>query len=245
MSPDSGRRPVVGITAYEEQARWNQWDERAVVLHVAYVRSVERAGGVPVLIPVQDLAPEDATSLVERLDALVLTGGPDVDPARYGAEPHPETSSPRAERDALEDSLLRAAAGRRPTLGICRGMQLLNVARGGTLNQHLPDVLGHTGHSPAPGEVGAHAVVVEPGTLLRSVLGAETAEVRSHHHQGIEQLGSGLKVSAVASDGTIEAVEDPSAPFLLAVLWHPESGQDLSLFEGLVAAARGRSGRSA
>jgi putative glutamine amidotransferase len=231
-------RPVIGITAYEEQARWNQWHERACLLPARYVRSVEHAGGLPVLIPVQELAVNDARRLLGRLDGVIFSGGPDVNPSRYGELPHPKTGSPRDERDEAETTLIAAANGDAiPTLAICRGLQVLNVARGGTLAQHLPDAVGHDGHVPEPHGHGLHDVRVEPGTLLASVVGWERAGVPSHHHQAVDRLGEGLVATAWADDGTIEAAEDRSVPFLLGVQWHPEEGEDLSLFGSLVAAA--------
>ena len=232
------RRPVIGITAYEEQARWNQWHARACLLPARYARAVESAGGLPVLIPVQDLSPEDAGRLLHRLDAVILSGGPDVNPERYGAPAHESTSEPRDERDELEATLLRAACGDAvPTLAICRGLQVLNVLRGGTLVQHLPDAVGHSGHSPIPAGHGLHDVSVRPGTLLAESLGWDRAGVPTHHHQAIERLGDGLVATAWADDGTIEAVEDRSLPFLLGVQWHPEAGDDLGLFRAFVSAA--------
>jgi putative glutamine amidotransferase len=200
------------------------------------VQAVVAAGGVPVLLPpiaeVIELA-------LPRLDGVILAGGPDIEPSRYGAEPLESTGAPRVERDAAELALLGTvlAAGR-PLLGICRGLQLLNVARGGTLHQHLPDVLDSDEHAPAPAVYGHHDVTVTAGSLLASALGRSEAEVPTYHHQGIDRLGAGLTVSAVASDGTIEAIEDESLPFCLAVQWHPEVGDDLSLFQALVAASR-------
>lgn len=233
-----GARPVVGITAYAEPARWRVWEAEAVLVPRAYVDQVAAAGGVPVVLPPQpDLLPE----ALARVDAVLLAGGPDVDPARYGAEAHPLTGAPAHERDLAEVAALAAATdprAPRPLLAVCRGMQLLNVLRGGTLRQHLPDDVGHDGHAPAPGTYGAHRVRLAPASALAAVLGAEAVDVPSYHHQGIGELGSGLVASAWADDGTVEALEDPSLPFCLGVQWHPEVGADPSLFEALVAAAR-------
>jgi putative glutamine amidotransferase len=176
---------------------------------------------------------------VERIDGLLLTGGGDIDPGRYGAGPHPATSRVSGPRDAAELELLGAAvAAGKPVLGVCRGMQLLNVARGGTLCQHLPNGAGHT---PAPGTFGAHPVRVAAGTLLAKILGTNGSggDVPTAHHQAIERLGDGLVATAWAEDGVIEAVEPSSAgdPFLLAVQWHPEAGTDPRLIEALVAAS--------
>lgn len=231
-------RPVIGITAYEEQAAWNQWDARASLLPASYVRSVEAAGGLALLIPVQQLSVEDARELLSRLDGIVLSGGPDVNPSRYGADRHARTGTSRDERDDVELTVIEAAHTERlPTLAICRGLQVLNVARGGTLVQHLPDVVGHGEHSPMANGHGVHDVRIEAGTLLAQAVGWERAGVPTHHHQAIDRLGDGLVVSAWADDATIEAVEDRSVPFLVGVQWHPEAGTDLSLFRALVGAA--------
>ncbi len=232
-------RPVIGITAYEEQARWNQWDARASLLPARYVHAVTAAGGLALLIPVQELSPETATELLGRLDGVILSGGPDVNPGRYGEVAHERTSVPREERDAVETTLVESVhAAEVPTLAICRGLQLLNVARGGTLVQHLPDTLGHEDHSPSADGYGSHEVRVEPGSLLAGSLGWERAGVPTHHHQAIGRLGGGLVATAWTDDGVIEAVEDRSVPFLLGVQWHPEAGDDLGVFRALVAAAR-------
>jgi putative glutamine amidotransferase len=234
--------PVIGISAYCEQAHWGVWETQAVVLPRRYVDRVAAAGGIPVLLPpVPDIA-----EAVGRLDGLMLSGGGDIDPARYGAEPVTEITNVREERDTAELALLTAAMSLQlPMLGICRGMQVINVARGGSLHQHLPGVVGHDGHAPTPGAFGQHAVRVPPGSRLSQVLGAvkgageRTISAPTHHHQAVDRLGKGLTATAWAEDGTIEAVEtDPGGPFLLAVQWHPEAGDDPSLFRALVAAAR-------
>ena len=184
-------------------------------------------------------ASEDgAAELLELLDALVLSGGSDVDPGRYGAPAHPTTDAPREERDAAELALLEAALERdMPVLAICRGSQLLNVARGGDLVQHLPDVLGHDEHRHTPGAFADHEVAIEQDSRLGRILG-ERAPVKSHHHQGFGRIGGGLREVAWADDGTLEALEDPDRRFLLGVLWHPEEGEDAALFEALVEQAR-------
>lgn len=232
----SDPRPVIGLTAYEEDARWGVWDVASVLLPSSYVRSVVAAGGIPLLLPP---VPELIQAALPRLDGLILSGGPDVDPARYGATPLETTGPPRSDRDAAELGLLAVAlAAPKPILGICRGLELLNVARGGTLLQHLPDVLGTSDHAPAPAVYGRHRVSVTPGSLLAKALGRPEVEVSSYHHQAIGELGAGLTVTAVAPDGTIEAVEDQSLPFCLAVQWHPEVGDDVSLFAALVRASQ-------
>jgi len=231
-------QPVVGISAYSEHASWGAWQQRASLLPQNYVDQVVAAGGVPLLLP--HVAGVEAA--VGRLDALIISGGPDVEPARYGAEPQPLTKAV-PERDEAEEALFRAAlrAGL-PVLGICRGMQLMNVALGGTLIQHLPDVVGHDGHSPTPGTMAEHKVTVAPASRLAGMLGERTFVVPTHHHQAIDRLGAGLVATAWAEDGTIEAVEfGEPAGFALAVQWHPEAGTDPSLFISLVAAARLRS----
>ena len=226
-------RPVVGITSYVEQARWGVWDVPASVLPFRYVERVEAAGGTAVVLP--PAASADA-EVLDRLDAVVFAGGADLDPGLYGEEPHPETTGLRPERDAAEVTLMKAALDRDvPLLGICRGMQVLAVVRGGTLVQHLPDTVGHRRHRPAPGTYGRHDVRLAPGSLAHRLLG-DGVSVPSYHHQGLGSPGS-LTVTGWADDNTPEVVEDPGLRFALGVLWHPETGDDLRLFEALVAAA--------
>jgi gamma-glutamyl-gamma-aminobutyrate hydrolase PuuD len=234
-------RPVIGISAYCEQASWGIWTLPAVVLPQDYVDQVAGAGGLPVLLP--PLAEVD--DIVSRLDGLIISGGPDVEPAVYGEEPGPNTTVVRPGRDAAELAFFRQAiAAGLPVLGICRGMQLMNVALGGSLIQHLPDVVGHDGHSPTPGKMGTHEVTVAPSGQLAGILPGRSIDVATHHHQGIGQLGAGLTATAWAQDGTVEAIElagqGPGHPLTIAVQWHPEAGQDPSLFEAIVAAAAGR-----
>jgi putative glutamine amidotransferase len=232
----TARTPVVGITTYREEARWGVWDQPADLLPTGYARSVERAGGVAVLLPPSN--PSAAPSVVTRLDALVVAGGADVDPSRYGQQPHPRTAGWRPDRDAWELALLDAAeASALPTLGICRGMQLMAVQAGGSLHQHTPDVVGTDAHSPQPGTFGEVDVDVLPGTLLARAVGDKDT-VHCHHHQSVREH-PGLVPSAVASDGTLEAMEHPARPYWLAVQWHPETREDTGLFRSLVAAARG------
>lgn len=228
-------RPVIGLTAYIEPARWGRWELLATLLPQRYVEHLAASGGRAVLLP-PDL-PDDAEEMVARLDGLVLTGGADIDPVHYGAQPHPATEAARPERDVSELALLAAAIRRDlPVLGICRGMQLMAVVGGGTLHQHLPDVLGHDEHRPGDGAFGEHVVELALGSRAADILG-ERVTVRSYHHQGVDSSGSAT-VSAWAADGTIEALELPGHCFALGVLWHPEAGTDARLFAALVAAAR-------
>jgi putative glutamine amidotransferase len=234
--------PLVGITTYVTPARFGAWDEEAALVPADYVRAVERSGGRPLLVPPAESAVEET---LDALDGLIFSGGSDLDPELYGQDVHPETYGVVAERDRAELALLQAALARdMPVLAICRGSQVLNVAAGGDLVQHLPDDVGHDGHKHTPGVFADHDVALEEGTRLAALLG-EHALVKSHHHQGFGRLGSGLRVAAHAHDGAIEAVEDPTRRFAFGVLWHPEAGEDMKLFEALVdEAARYRAERS-
>ena len=226
-------RPVIGISTYVEPARFTVWELPAALLPYTYVERVTRAGGQPVLLPPAG----DPAALVPRLDGLILTGGGDVDPGRYGETPHPTRRFVRQLRDTAEFAVVAAALEARiPFLGICRGLQVLNVALGGSLHQHLPDVTGHTGHCPAPGEFGRLPVRPVPGSTIAKLLGAGPVAVPHYHHQAADRLGAGLTVTATAGDGTIEAVELGSHPFALAVQWHAEAADDPALVEALVAA---------
>ncbi len=228
-------RPVIGITSYAQDARWGVWHLPAALVPLAYVDAIERAGGRALVIPP---AEDDIEETLDALDGIVFSGGADVDPARYGAEAHPETDSPQARRDAGEMALLHAALERdMPTLAICRGFQLLNVARGGDLVQHLPEAMGHDVHKQVPGEFAVHPIEVKEGSRLEAIVGS-TSDVTSHHHQAPGRVGDGLVECAWAADGTLEAVEDPSLRFAVGVQWHPEAGEDAALFEALVEQAR-------
>jgi putative glutamine amidotransferase len=230
--------PLVGVTTYRQQASWGPWDRLAAVLPASYVDTVAAAGGYPVLLaPSQIGADADAAaSVVGAIDALVLVGGGDIDPARYGQEPHPATAGVDAGRDASESALLRAALDiDLPLLAVCRGMQLLDVCLGGSLFQHVPDVVGHDGHQPARGCFADVDVTTEAGSVAAKILG-EHSTVRCSHHQAIDRLGDGLVVSATSSDGIIEAVELPSARFAVGVQWHPEEEGDQRLFRALLEA---------
>lgn len=222
---------MIGVSAYSQRARFGVWDTESVVLHRWYVDAIERAGGVPVLLPPVS---DGAERMVRALDGLVLSGGPDVDPRRYGESPIPETGEPASLRDEFELGLLRAALGiELPLLAVCRGMQLLNTELGGTLEQHIEGEPA-TVHQPNPGEFGAHEVAVREDSLLAEVLGTR-ARASCHHHQAIRRLGSGLRAVAHAADGTVEGVEFADRRFALAVQWHPEAQQgDDRLFEALV-----------
>ena len=226
---------MIGITTYVTRAQWSYWDEEAVLVPAAYVQALERAGGRPVLIPPSEHGIEET---LDAVDGLIFSGGSDLDPDLYDQEPHDETFGVVPERDRAELALLEAAFARDlPVLAVCRGSQVLNVARGGDLVQHLPDLVGDEKHKHTPGTFADHDITLQPGTRLASLLG-DHAPVKSHHHQGFGRVGDGLRVAAHAEDGTIEAVEDPSRRFALGVLWHPEAGEDLRLFEELVDAAR-------
>jgi len=228
-------RPLIGITTDVVVAAYGAWEEESVLVPSDYVRSVERAGGRPLLVPPSE---EDVEETLDVLDAVIFSGGSDLDPATYGQEPHPETNGVLEARDRAELAMLDAALARDlPVLAVCRGSQVLNVALGGDLVQHLPDVVGHDDHKHTPGAYADHDVTLEAETQLGRLLGGH-APVKSHHHQGFGRLGSGLQEAAYAEDGTVEAVEDPSRRFALGVLWHPEAGEDLRLFEALVEEAR-------
>jgi putative glutamine amidotransferase len=228
--------PLIGISSYCEVAKWGVWDLRATLLPQTYVDAVAGAGGVPVLLP----PVPGVQAAVERLDGLVISGGPDVEPDRYGAERGPRTKVVRPDRDAAELALFETAlqAGV-PVLGVCRGLQLMNVALGGTLIQHLPDVVGHDGHSPVPGGMGEHKVSVGDTSRLAAILGAGLLVVPTHHHQGVDRLADGLIATAWAEDGTIEAVEldGGTHPFAVGVQWHPEASSEHGLFRALIEAA--------
>jgi putative glutamine amidotransferase len=233
--------PLIGLTSYHEMASWGAWQAPAVLLPANYTEQVVAAGGVPVLLPP---VPGLAGAAVPRLDGLILTGGGDLDPASYDADPHPRTTRVNPGRDQAELEVAAAAlAAGTPMLGICRGMQVLNVLLGGTLCQHLDD----GGHTPRPGTFGSHPVQVDPASRLGAILDGQGCgqglAVFTAHHQAVGDLGAGLVATAWAADGTIEAVEfAPGAgnghPFMLAVQWHPEAGGDQRLMAALVAAAR-------
>jgi putative glutamine amidotransferase len=240
-------RPVIGICTAVEEASWGGW---AVVCNLSprsYALTVQAAGGMALLLPPDDAAAEQPSEMLDRVDGLMLAGGSDVDPASYGAQPHPQTRGSWPERDRFELALAHAALEREmPLLGICRGMQMLNVSLGGTLIQHLPDRVGHEEHRHTPGQFGDHEVRLEPDSLAARAVGSETAVVKSHHHQGIDELGEGLAVVGWADlDDTVEAVELPDKPYALGVLWHPEEDERSNVIGSLVEAARAYKGAAA
>jgi putative glutamine amidotransferase len=239
LSGSEHERPVVGMTTYLEQAQTGIWDVRASFLPQIYLEGVTLAGGIAVLLPPQRVDGDIADRVLDGLDGLVITGGKDVDPARYGQTPHPKTDDPRHDRDAWEFALVARALHRGlPLLGICRGAQVLNVALGGTLHQHLPDVVGHSRHQPGNAVFSTSRVRTVPGTRLAGLIG-EYSDEQCYHHQAIAELGAGLIASANDADGLIEAVEMPGDAFVLAVQWHPEERlSDLRLFAAVVEAAK-------
>jgi putative glutamine amidotransferase len=232
-------RPNIGVTAATESVSYGVWENLpAVISPASYIRAVQRAGGRAVLLPPDQEDAEAPDGVLELLDALVVTGGAgDLDPNLYGDERHPETGPVQEERDAYELTLVRGALQREmPILGICRGMQILNVAYGGTIEQHLPDVLGHEEHRHTPGTFADHEVRLVPDSLAARATGSERTPAKSHHHQGIKQVGKGLQVTGWAvEDDAVEALEDPSCPFVLGVLWHPEEDENSQLIKALVS----------
>lgn len=235
-TPETGQLPVIGLTTYRERATWGVWDTAADVLHAQYADAVLAAGGIPVLLPPASASDRVARDVIDRLDGLVVTGGADVSPRRYGQEPERHTVSWREDRDAWEVALVRAAdeVGL-PTLGVCRGMQLMAVAAGGSLHQHTPDLVGHEHHNPGADAFGDTRVTTAEGSSLRRLLG-DTVRVGCHHHQTVDSH-PGFAATAWADDGSLEAMELPGDRFCLAVQWHPEVGEDARLFQGLVSAA--------
>ncbi|MGW7382243.1 gamma-glutamyl-gamma-aminobutyrate hydrolase family protein [Streptomyces sp. NPDC054794] len=223
-------QPLIGMSTYLAGAQWSVWDMEAVLLPAGYPRLVQRAGGLAVMLPPD--TPERAAAAVARIDGLVVAGGPDVDPSRYDAERSPLTGPPAPERDTWELALIEAAlAARVPLLGVCRGMQLLNVALGGTLVQHID------GHADGVGIFGRHSVKPVPGTLYAAAVPEETS-VPTYHHQAVDRLGKGLAASAYAEDGTVEAIELPESDgWVVGVQWHPEMGEDVRVMRELVRAA--------
>jgi len=238
-------RPVIGICTAIERAKWSVWDQRAALTPLSYVQAVQRAGGLVAMLPPDPLLAQEPAAALELIDGLILAGGADIDPANYGAEPHPKTIDTVPERDAFEIALTRAAIERdMPVLGICRGMQLINVACGGTLVQHLPEHLGHQEHRRVLGSFDGsdHDVVLADGSLAASAAGETLHATKSHHHQGVDRLGEGLVVSGTSMlDELPEAIEwDGGASdrrFVLGVQWHPEADLQSAVVAALVHAA--------
>jgi putative glutamine amidotransferase len=234
-------RPVIGICTALERARWGAWDQPAMLTPRGYVDAVHRAGGMALMLPPDPALVREPDEVLDLLDALILAGGADIDPAQYGAEPHPETVGTVPERDSFEVALARRALERDlPMLGICRGMQLMNVASGGTLNQHVPDSHGHEDHRRSLGSFddADHDVHLAPGSLAARAAGAETHATKSHHHQGIDRLGEGLRITGWADlDELPEAIEAPDKRFALGVQWHPEADELSPIIEALVREA--------
>ncbi|MBD8537296.1 gamma-glutamyl-gamma-aminobutyrate hydrolase family protein [Plantibacter sp. CFBP 13570] len=240
--PPVSSAPLIGITTYLEQAQTGVWDVPASFLPKVYLDAVTDAGGIAVLLPPQPVTRAVAASVLARLDGLIVSGGADVDPGLYGQVAHPRTGRPRTDRDAWEEALLTAAIDAElPFLGICRGAQLLNVALGGTLVQHLPDLVGDDSFQPGEGVFGPKTVAIDADSRLAALLRQDDDELDVHvyHHQSIDRVADGLVVTARTEEGVIEAVELPTVPFGLAVQWHPEEeAADRRLFAGLVDAAR-------
>jgi putative glutamine amidotransferase len=235
-------RPVIGICTAVEQAKWSVWDQPAALLPLSYVAAVQRAGAIVLMIPPDERSAEEPQALLELLDGLILAGGADIDPASYGQDPDPQTVGTVPARDAFEIALTHAAIERDiPVLGICRGMQLINVACGGTLVQHLPDRVGHQEHRRAPGSFDGseHDVILTEGSLAAHAAGEALHQTKSHHHQGVDRLGEGLTVSGISAlDDLPEAIELADGRFVLGVQWHPEADLSSAVVGALVDAAR-------
>jgi putative glutamine amidotransferase len=233
-------RPVIGICAAIENAQWAAWEVLVNLSPRTYSQAVQRAGGLALILPPDDVAAEAPDELLDMLDGLILAGGSDVDPASYGAQPHPETRNTRPERDRFEIALgTRALERDMPVLGICRGMEMLNIACGGTLVQHLPDTIGSARHRHTPGCFSDHTVGIADGTLTARAVGATPSDVKSHHHQGVGELGEDVTVTGwCVEDNAIEAIELPAKAYALGVLWHPEEDESSRVIDSLVDAAR-------
>ena len=233
-------RPLIGVCAAIEPASFGVWkDEPAILLPLSYSRAIHGAGGMMAMLPPDRRAAEDPGELLDRIDALVLGGGADIDPESQGVEAHPETVGSNPDRDSFEIALARGALERgMPLLGVCRGMQILNVACGGTLDQHIPERLGHDIHRPVPGSWAEHEVRIQPGSLVAAAAGAESLTVKSHHHQGVDRIAEALRASAWATDDeSVEAIESGDGGFVLGVLWHPEEDASDGLIPSLVSRA--------
>ena len=238
--------PNIGVTCNVEVVKYGLWTEPAAMVPLTYVRAIARAGGRPLLIAPTPADLADPSELLDLLDGLLVTGGADVGPDAYGERPHPETGAATPDRDAFELLLVREAAERDlPCLGVCRGMQVVNVAYGGSLEQHLADRLDDDIHRGAEGEFADHRVDVEPESLAALAAGATHVAVKSYHHQGVARVGDGLRVTArAAGDGTVEAIEDARRRFMLGVLWHPEEDEADRLIAAFVRECAGGPDRS-
>jgi putative glutamine amidotransferase len=235
--------PVIGVCSAMEPARWSVWDLPAALVPMNYIEHIQRAGGVAVLIPPDQALVADPGRVLDRIDGLILVGGADIGADVYGAEPHPTADPPVPLRDATEIALVREAASRGlPVLGICRGAQVINVAAGGTLRQHLPEDVGHEEHRRAIGRFAGneHDVVVEAGSRARAATGESPHRVASHHHQAIDRLGGALAITARSEDDLVEAVESTGPGWVLGVQWHPEADPDSGVIAALVDEARRR-----
>ena len=233
-------RPLIGVCAAVERATFGVWkDEPATLLPLSYSRAIHGAGGMMAMLPPDRRASEDPRELLDRIDALVLGGGADIDPESQGVEAHPETIGSNPDRDRFEIALVRGALERgMPLLGVCRGMQVLNLACGGTLDQHIPERLGHDIHRPVPGSWAEHDVRIGPESLAAEAAGSELLSVRSHHHQGVDRIADGLTATAWATDDeSVEAIESGDGRFVLGVLWHPEEDPRDQVIPTLVEAA--------
>ena len=231
-------RPVIGICAAIESARWGAWEVLVNLSPRTYLLAVQRAGAIALILPPDDTIAESPDELLDMIDGLILAGGSDIDPASYGAKPHPETRNTRPERDRFELALgTRALERDMPVLGICRGMEMMNVIQGGTLTQHLPSL---ELHRHTPGVFTDHRVALQPGSLAERVVGSEHTEVKSAHHQGLEVLGEGVVASGHADDGVVEAIDLPERSFAVGVLWHPEEDERSRVVGSLVNEARDR-----
>jgi putative glutamine amidotransferase len=235
-------KPIIGLTSYRQRGQTGVWDTEMAMLPAFYLEGVTRAGGIAVILPPQQVNSEDARNLLSGLDGLVVTGGRDVEAARYGHQSHDKAEKPDRLRDLLEDELITAAIQMKlPFLGICRGAQLLNVNRGGTLIQHLPDLVGDNRYLLGDGNFAHMPMSVREGSLLASIVGDQVENAALYHHQAIDEPGEGLQVVAYSPDGIVQAVEVENHPFGLAVQWHPEQTlDDLRLFDALIAATNSR-----
>jgi putative glutamine amidotransferase len=235
-------RPVIGLCTALERARWSVWDQAAALLPTSYLAAVRRAGGLALMLAPDEALTEDPDEALDLLDGLLLAGGADIDPAAYGVEPHAETHGTVPERDAFEVAMVRAAIERdMPVLGICRGMQLINIAFGGTLTQHLPDEVGHERHRPHPGSFddSDHEVRLTEGSLAALAAGETIHNTKSHHHQGLEAIAEPFQVTGYSLiDDVVEAIEAPDRRFVLGVQWHPEADERSRVIGALIERAR-------